>query len=71
VLFFQLYLSRFDDLLYFNDFLFPKVFGFFNFGHFFCPFLKNPKKSWQKTSVVTIIDFYRLVTKKIILCLLA
>jgi hypothetical protein len=22
--------------------------GFFKFGHFFCPFLKNPKHFWPK-----------------------
>ena len=38
-------LSCFGNLLYFNDFLFQKVFGVFNFGHFFCPFFENPKKS--------------------------
>jgi hypothetical protein len=30
-----------------------KYFGIFNFGHFFCPFFKNPKKSWRKTNFVT------------------
>jgi hypothetical protein len=64
-------LSCFGNLLYFNDFLFPKVFWVFNFGHFFCPFFENPKKSWRKTNFVTIIEIYRVVTKKIIFSLLA
>jgi hypothetical protein len=25
-----------------------KVFGKMKFGHFFCPFLNFPKKSWNK-----------------------
>jgi hypothetical protein len=49
-------LSMFGNLLYFNDFIFPKVFWVFNFGHFFCPFFENPKKSWRKTNFVTIIE---------------
>uniref|UniRef100_A0A6C0JE95 Uncharacterized protein n=1 Tax=viral metagenome TaxID=1070528 RepID=A0A6C0JE95_9ZZZZ len=66
----EISLSYFGNLLYFNDFLFQKVFWVFNFGHFFCPFFENPKRSWRKTYFVTIIEFYRLYTEKIIVELL-
>ena len=49
-------LSWFENLLYKTSNIFsPKVFGIFNFGHFFCPFFKNPEKSWRKIKFVTII----------------
>ena len=45
--------------------IFPKTFlGNLILDIYFCPFLKIPKKSWEIISVVTIIEFYRLVTKK-------
>ena len=67
-------LSRLGNLLYYLlnfHYFSQKYFGNFNFGHFFCPFLKNPKKSWKKIIVETINYFYRLVAKKIIFNLLA
>jgi hypothetical protein len=39
-----------------NEKVDPKVFWVFDFGHFFCPFLKIPEKSWEKIIVVTIIE---------------
>ena len=33
---------------------FEDFFGIFIFGHFFCPFLKNEKKSWKKICYVFI-----------------
>jgi hypothetical protein len=42
-----------------------KFFGKFRFGHFFCPFSKKENTFAQKPGRETIIEFYRLVTKKI------
>jgi hypothetical protein len=49
-------LSPLGNLLYFNDFFSQKYFGIFNFGHFFCPFFENQKKSWRFSMFVTIIE---------------
>jgi hypothetical protein len=46
-------LSCFGDLLYFNDFLFPKVFGVFKNGQKKCPKMKKGERLWQNTCFVT------------------
>jgi hypothetical protein len=46
-------LSCFEHLLYKNEKVIPKVFWVFNFGHFFCPFFKIPKRSWRNVNFVT------------------
>jgi hypothetical protein len=48
----------------------PKVFWVFDFGHFFCPFLKRGDILSQNATFVTEMSFYRLATKKIIIVLL-
>jgi hypothetical protein len=64
-------LSLIGNLLYKNQKI-PKSFlGNSILDIYFCPFLKNPEKSWEKISVVTINYFYRLMTEKIIFILLA
>jgi hypothetical protein len=68
-------LSCFIKIIYFSppsnfhDFGLPKVFSIFDFGHFFCPFFENSKKSWRIFKFVTIKENYRLVTKIIIFIL--
>jgi hypothetical protein len=47
-------------------FEFGKVFWLFHFGHFFCPFLKSLDIFLEKNYFVTIIEIYRVVTKKMI-----
>jgi hypothetical protein len=65
-------LSTLGDLLYKTQKKISKSFlGNSILDIYFCPFLKNPEKSWKKISVVTINYFYRLTTKKIIFILLA
>jgi hypothetical protein len=46
-------LSYFGDLLYFNDFNFPKVFWIFKNGQKKCPKMKSGERLWQNTTFVT------------------
>ena len=49
---------------------FPETFSeIFFLDIYFCPFLKNPKKSLENVSILTIIQLYRLVAKIINLIL--
>jgi hypothetical protein len=52
------------------DFFTQDFFGKVKIGHFFCPILKRGNIFCQKTHFYCIIEFYGLVTEKIILNLL-